>query len=414
VARGLIQGALQGLGEAMQTFGTDALRMELLSQRDARLAELQAQRDDKQHVRQVERDEGARKHDRDMVDVQTEAAGKRTQQAINIETNPDNIALRAGASNALSEQTRPTRLQEARDVAKVNLDAEVAAFEKLAPLKRQEAIAAAVETVKAQATPEMLRATRSIAQAKHIVDPSYTAMVQDDGSVAMINTKNPRDVVAVKNTDGTPITRRDPEELKAATAVLNMVNTNLKIAQAEHKASIADIGASPADKAAANAAWERAQQEAKEQRAPALAVIMGKAKAGPVSEAPKPAGPPPSKVEIDGLMARKDNPQAVQFFNNRFGAGAAERILGGANGGTAKLPDTQFKADAGGPNALSAQRFLDKYRGSIDAMTGDQLSRYRDIEERSKQPRGLGAVLDRQRPKPARVVDDNYDEMPAP
>lgn len=47
MARGLIQGALQGLGESMQQFGNEALKMEIMSIRDQRLAELQAQRDDK-------------------------------------------------------------------------------------------------------------------------------------------------------------------------------------------------------------------------------------------------------------------------------------------------------------------------------------------------------------------------------
>lgn len=47
MARGLIQGALQGLGESVQQFGTMALQNELLAMREQRLAEIQAQRDDK-------------------------------------------------------------------------------------------------------------------------------------------------------------------------------------------------------------------------------------------------------------------------------------------------------------------------------------------------------------------------------
>jgi hypothetical protein len=165
------------------------------------------------------------------------------------------------------------------------LKAKLKEFEALAPLQRQAAIDTEVAKVKALATPEMLAAVKSIEQAKHIVDPQYSLMPQADGTVVAVNARNPKDTKVLQDADGKPLVRKDPEEMKAAVAVINLSNTNLRIAEAAYKADSASL--EPGVKEKATIAWEAAQREAKMMTAPAYAVLYGKAKIpGVAPEAP--------------------------------------------------------------------------------------------------------------------------------
>ena len=265
-----LRGAMHGLGGAMETSGLLMLKEQLEEDRQTRLLEVQAAYSKQAQERGFE-------HDKGMVDVREKSRQAGRQADIDQDTLPENIAKKGAAASGLINATLPARLEERKQLMAVDTQAKVEEFSKLAPLQRQEAIDSAVAVLKAQSTPEMLRATRQIAQAKHIVDPSYTLITDEDGEVRPFDSKSGKLGKALLGDDDKPLVRKDPETLKAAISVINMANTNLKIAQAEHKAAMSDTTLDPASRARGEAEWQAAQAEARRLTAPAYVVLYGKA-----------------------------------------------------------------------------------------------------------------------------------------
>lgn len=317
-----ISNAIAGAGQAVADVAGEAAKTFIA--RDANLDLLKARADI-----EAERDARINEYNVSLVSLHESTRQAGRQSDINQDTSPENVGARARAIISTNEMTLPSKIAEKEALGFAETKIELDKFSTLAPVKRQEAIDSAVAVLRAQSTPEMLRAERQIAQAKHIVDPSYTAMAQSDGTVVMVNTRNPRDAKLLE-VNGTAVVRKDPEELKAATSVINMASANLRIAQAEHKAAVSDIGADPATKAGADAAWKSAQDEARRVTAPAYAVLFGKAGIPdnpPSGDRPGPTRQP-SASDITGLKKRAENPSAIEFFDQQFGAGASQKYLG--------------------------------------------------------------------------------------
>lgn len=274
---------------------------------------------------------GRQTHDVSMVGVREKSRQAGRLADIEQDINPDTIAKKGAAASGLIKATLPARVEEKEQLGAAETKIELERFEKLVPVKRQAAIDDALAVLKAKSTPEALKQSRAIAMSTHIVDPSYTVIPNADGTVTTFDTKSGRSGGVLKDPDGNPIIRKDSEELKAATSVINMANTNLKIAQAEHKATVADLMATPAEKAAANAAWNGAQAEARRLSAPAYAVLYGKAKIpdGGGTAAETAAAPIPTDAHVSALKARAKNPAAIAAFESQYGAGSAAKYLGG-------------------------------------------------------------------------------------
>lgn len=258
---GIVAGALAGAGQAaerslhtlQQQFGAEDL-LKMRSEADKELATLHA-----------------------TLARETHAANRETDIAT--------------AGRFIEAQT-PAKVAERKELLAVDTADAVRRFELLEPLQRKAAIQTAEESLRALSTPEMLKFARQQALAKHIVDPSYSLIPQADGTVVTFDSRSGKNAGVLKDTDGKPIIRKDPEEIKAATSIINMANTNLRIAQAEHKAAMADPAGDDQSRAAANAAWKAAQEESKRLSMPAYAVLYGKSGAAkaetpPNAEAPK-------------------------------------------------------------------------------------------------------------------------------
>lgn len=202
------------------------------------------------------------------------------------------------------------------------LKGEVEKFKTLAPVKRQEEIDTAVAKLAALSTPETLANARKIALAGQL--PSYTLVPQADGTVVMFDVHTGKSTGTLNDADGKPIVRKDPEEMKAAVSVINLANTQLKIAEAAYKADSSSL--EPGAKEKATVAWQAAQAEAKQIAAPAYAVLYQKAKIPGVAgkttddETPTPAGADIAKL--------KTSPKTLTAsFDAKFGSGAAAKVL---------------------------------------------------------------------------------------
>ena len=222
-------------------------------------------------------------HEKDMIGEREKSSLRVKQGELDISTDPENVRKSGEAKVGLMNAVLPAEVERQKQFSAVEVQSKVDEFTKLAPLKRQEAIEAAVAQVKAMATPEMLKASRDIALSKHIVDPSYSAVPESDGTVTLLDTKSGRTKKMV-DADGKPIIRKDPEELKAATAVLTMVNADLRVARAEHQTSLQSAMGDQKATAVANAEWQNAQEKANRLVAPAMAVLYGKAKISDVGQ----------------------------------------------------------------------------------------------------------------------------------
>jgi len=109
---------------------------------------------------------------------------------------------------------------------------------------------------------------RMIAQARHITDPSYQMVQQQDGSVLMVNSKNPKQSQLLIGADGKPVIHKNPEELKAANAILIRAGDELKVAKAIYDSS----NKTPADEQE----WKNAQSSYERFANPAMNVLAGK------------------------------------------------------------------------------------------------------------------------------------------
>lgn len=294
MGKGVAGGAV-GAGQATSALGFEQFKQNALESRDATLA----------GYRQQEQERGFA-HDEGMLTKREDVRQAGRQADINQDVSPANVEARANAVVRTSELTLPAEVAKKKALAVVDTEQKVDEFTKLAPLKRQEAIDTALANLKALSTPEALAASRKIALATHIVDPSYSAIPQADGTVVMFDSRSGKTSGILKTPDGEPVIRKDPEELKAATSVINMATGNLRIAQAEHKATMADPMADAPAKARANAEWQQAQAEAKRLTAPAYAVLFGKAGAEPASTTP-PAG---SGVDWSKFLGNNPKPGA--------------------------------------------------------------------------------------------------------
>jgi hypothetical protein len=193
------------------------------------------------------------------------------------------------------------------------------------PERIRQAVQTQTETLAAMSTPEALKQARSIALAKHIVDPSYQLVPLSDGTIATVDTKSGKSGGVLKGADGEPLVRKDSEELKAATEALRFANQISTVANASYRATInspemKDIGTDPATKervrAEAEATLASEKKRAEELAACAIAVLMRKGKAtppkvpglmdaGPESYPGGGEGPKPSKQNRPSLDSRE-------------------------------------------------------------------------------------------------------------
>lgn len=264
----LLSGAAAGAGEALEKAGAQA-------QKAADQIDLEKMKEELIGARQKALQEMAQTHDVKMVDVKETTRQAGLQADINQDVAPSNVAARATAVNDFNTQTLPGKVAEKTALTGVETQAEIEKFKQLDPLKRKSALDAEMEKLRAFSTPEMLKAERNIALAKHIVDPSYTLIPNADGTVTTFDSKSGKSGGTLTGPDGKPIVRKDPEEMKAATAVINMANANLRVAEAAYKAAASEMD--PVVKASATAEWKNAQAEAKRLTAPAYAVLYAKA-----------------------------------------------------------------------------------------------------------------------------------------
>lgn len=338
---GIIAGAMQGAGEAGVKVGLEA-------QKQAGDVELQKIRDEAHLAREKALQDARNSQEVSMVGVRETSRQAGRQADIDQDVSPDNVAKRATAVNDLSAQTLPGEIARKTALAGVETQAEIEKFTKLAPLKRQEAIDAEVAKLRAMSTPEMLKAERSVAMAKHIVDPSYTLIPNADGTVTTFDSKSGKSSGTLKGPDGQPIIRKDPEEMKAATAVINMANANLRVAEAAYKASASEMD--PAIKASATAEWKNAQAEAKRLTAPAYVVLY--AKAGiPDAGTPEPAAVAVTTPSPAAISYLKKNPGAAADFKSKYGIDPSV-YLGGKAATTSGEPQDELTEPPGTPVAI--------------------------------------------------------------
>jgi len=253
---------------------------------------------------------------------------------LDFNTNPGNVQKRVDAEKSTILGVAPAKAEEKKIIGAAETQVEIDRFSKLAPLQRDEAIKTELEKLKALSTPEALKASRAIAMSKHIVDPSYQLIPQADGTVVTFDARSGKTGGVLKGPDGKEIVRKDPEELKAATSVINLATANLRIAQAEHKAAQADPMLDAAAKARADATWAIAQEEAKRLSAPAYAVLYGKAKVGDTSA---PATAPKDRAPLSSFQPGGNKPAEPAGSK---GGDAGDRALGRAPSSTAAPPKT--------------------------------------------------------------------------
>lgn len=273
------------------------------------------------------------------------------QADIDQDTNPENISKKSAAASGLILGTMDAEARKRTVIGQVDTQVELDRFRALAPAKRAEEIAAETEKLKALSSPEMLQATRRIAAAKHIVDPSYTQIKDEDGKTYLVNTRNPKDKQLLE-IDGKPIIQANPEMRALANSALNKARDDMRAAGLEHKTALAAAMGDPAKEKIANDEYREARVRADAIAAPALALLMGKAGISPAS-APERA-PQPSASDIDGLKKRAKNPAAVAFFEGKYGKGSAAQYLETGNTEAApaaatRPPVDERKPPRGGP-----------------------------------------------------------------
>lgn len=315
IAGAAIAGGAEGLGEAGTDVGKrwsteefEKQKAEAADLRQQNLARLGATLQQQTHAANTETDINAAGR---KISAQTPAMVAQREALGPIE------AKNAGLLGTATAQAAVDVANDPKNVA-ARIKSETDAFTALAPIKRQEAIDTEVAKVRAMATPEMLQAVRSEALAKHIVDPAYTLIPNADGTVTTFDAHSGKSTGTLKGPDGQPVIRKDPEELKAATAVISMANANLRIAQAEYKAAASDMSGDPGSKARADAAWKNAQEESRRLTAPAYAVLYGKAG---IEDKPQTHAEPQAQVPQGAIDALRKNPKLAVDFNSKYGGG---------------------------------------------------------------------------------------------
>lgn len=300
MALGLIGTAMAGAAEGAGRSAAPLAKFTADAELQARAEAAQEKRDQRlSELRKGEADyaEGLRR------------AGR--QSDIDQDTDPGNVAKKGAAAAGLIEAQIPAKVAEKKALGEVDTQQKVDEFMRMAPLQREEAVKTALARLEALSTPEALAAARKIKLAEHIVDPQYTMIPNADGTVDAVNVRNPgAGVVKLKGADGEPIIRKDPEELKAATSIINMANGNLRIAEAAYKAGKDDPD--PVVKAQAEETWRQAQAEARRLTAPAYAVLYGKSGAKGID--PGPAAP--SSPYAEGTEVRNKADGKVYVVRN--------------------------------------------------------------------------------------------------
>jgi len=252
-------------------------------------------------------------------------ADQSTHQAnATFDSSPDQVNAKIKATNQTLAGTLAARTADAEAIGRTETKIELDRFMALDPVKRKAALDAKTAEVTAMSTPDMLKRGRAIAQSTHIVDPNWTLIPNSDGTVTTFDTHSGATRGNLKGVDGKDVIRKDPEELKAATAVINMANSDYKIAQAEHKTALLDAAANNTSPDVANETFRQAGIAKDRMVAPAYAVLY--AKGGIVAnEIPVAAPVPvPNAAQIAALKA---NPNKAAEFEKAFGAGSSGPFL---------------------------------------------------------------------------------------
>lgn len=342
IIAGMLAGAAEGAGNAGVKVGLNEQEAAIQAERDARLKEnaiaLQHSAED---IRQAGR----------TADIEQD-------------TSPAVVAKKAAAASGLITGTTAARVADTAAVSAQNAKDELARFQLLEPAKRKAVVDDAVAKLTALSTPDMLAAARKIALSTHIVDPSYTLIPNADGTVTTFDSKSGKSGGVLKDSAGEPVIRKDPEELKAAASVINMANTNLRIAQAEHKATINDINTDQQSKAAADEAWKAAQADARRVSAPALAILYGKAGIKtPATPGSKSVSEPPQSA-IDYLRKK---PDLAPWFKEQFGVDPQKYLAEKPQATQSEDPAKSATAGAESPRAkyMKALKELNDMKGGL-------------------------------------------------
>ena len=269
---GIIGTALAGAAAGVGTEGAKFLSSSFLNEQ---MAEIQKQRDARLEEFAKGREERGYAHGKEMLG-ETERLRREGRQAdIEQDVSPANVQARAGAVSDTLVATREARVADTRAMGTATTDVEIDRFTRLAPAKRQEVIDTEVAKLRALSTPEMLKAEKAIAQAKHIVDPNYTAIGNEDGTVTMVNTRNPQDAKQLK-VGGVPVVQRNSEGRQLATAALNYAAAEARTARQEHQTALSNAMGDKDKERIANEAYQEAQERIQRIAAPALATLGAK------------------------------------------------------------------------------------------------------------------------------------------
>lgn len=296
------------------------------------------------------------------------------------------------ADLALAPRFTDVEVERQKKVGEVKIAQEVEAFKALAPLKRQEALAADVEKVKAMSTPEMLAAARKIAQATHIVDPSYQLIPNADGTVTTFDAKSGKSGGVLKDADGKPIVRKDATEVTAASTLINNANTELKLAEAKYKVDATSLDEKV--RSQAEVEWKAAQESARALKAPAIALLYRGAKIPDMkNDAPASSGPakPTSAEEVKAL------PPGTEFINPSDGK--VYRTKGAPAAGASKPAEEKTTmVPPGAPlptDEINAKRRADRAAREAAEEEAARQKRLADIEATRQMSAGFNSRLAR-------------------
>ena len=163
-----------------------------------------------------------------------------------------------------------------RTVGAAENDVAIARERDMAPVKLKNEIAekdAALDFQTAHLK-QLVGNERALAQARHIVDPSYQMISNQDGTVSLFNTRNPKaGAITLTGSDGKPVIQKNLQEMQSAKEMLSAASSELRIAETAYQSAIKN---DPTD-AVAKKTWDEAQARYKKIAEPALSILGVKA-----------------------------------------------------------------------------------------------------------------------------------------